>query len=132
AARDPLPNFGTWAVLESLGVADTLEVRTYLAERLATEQDAGLYMSTAAGLAHLGLRDSIGPIAERVLEQREGWQGVEPHLLVAIAELGGRTAVDTLDRVAWRRDVRSSAAALEMLERIAPDAAARARSARDR
>ena len=72
ASGPELPNFAMWTVLEGLGVADTVEVRAYLLKVLAEEADAGLFMSAAAGLAHLGAREAIGAIGKRVLEFREG------------------------------------------------------------
>ncbi len=100
AAGPALPKFGDWAVLRGLGVADTPVVRRYLLTRLAREQDAGLFMSAAQGLAMLGERDVARMIGERILEFRDGWGGVAPPLVVALEQLGGERAEEYLDEIA--------------------------------
>jgi hypothetical protein len=130
ATFEDLPNFASWQVLEGLGVADTPAVRAYLTERLSTEQDPGLFMATAKGLAHLGAREAAAAIGDRVLLFLDGWSGVERHLVEALAELGGPVAVERLERIA--RDPRSSSveSALRALDGLDPEAATRARAAR--
>jgi hypothetical protein len=98
AERQTLPNFGLWSVLEGLGVADTPAVRVYLLQRLAREDDAGLFMATAAGLARLREAKAVPRIAAVLLERRQGWQGVEPHLADSLRRLGGPEAEAALAR----------------------------------
>jgi len=100
AERQTLPNFGLWSVLEGLGVADTPAVRDYLLRRLAREDDAGLFMATAAGLARLREAKAVPRIAAVLLEQRQGWKGVEPHLAQSLESLGGDEATAAVAR--WR------------------------------
>jgi hypothetical protein len=119
-------------VLEGLGAADTVEVRAYLQQRLRDEQDAGLYMATAAGLAHLGVREAIAPIAARVREFRNDWQGVEPHLVAALAEFGGAEAVKELEAIGSDPRCKDARGVLAALERLDAKAAERVRAARGR
>jgi hypothetical protein len=132
-ARGPqLPNFASWSVLRGLAAADTPEVRAYLAQRLAEEPDPGLYMSVAGALAQLGLREHAAAIGARVREARNGWHGVEPHLLASLEELGGAEGTAALAAIAAEADGRCAAGALAALERLDRDAAARVRAARER
>lgn len=132
ASGPQLPAYASWQVLEGLGVADTPEVRGYLLERLRHEEDPGLFMATAAGLAHLGMRESAAMIADRVLEGRPGWSGVEPHLLAALLELGGAPAVEQLERIARGTGGERRGKALRMLESLDAAAAARVRDGGER
>ncbi|MCA8973209.1 MAG: hypothetical protein KDC98_00735, partial [Planctomycetes bacterium] len=86
ASGPALPNFASWTVLRGLGVADTPAVRALLLQRLATETDAGLFMSAAQGLAMLGAKEAAAAIGDRVLEFRSAWSGVESYLIAALAE----------------------------------------------
>lgn len=124
ASGPSLPNYASWVVLEGLGVADTPPVRTFLTERLASERDAGLYLSAAKALARLGERAAIGPIADRLLEAHAGWQGVDPQLVATLGAFGGAEAVTALERIV-RAGGRSGPVALAVLRRL--DAAAAAR-----
>ncbi len=124
ASGPALPNYASWVVLEGLGVADTPAVRTFLTERLASEPDAGLFMSAAKALGRLGERAAIAPIADRVIEARAGWQGVEPVLVAVLGQLGGGEAVAALERIV-QAGGRCGPAALGVLKRL--DAAAAAR-----
>jgi hypothetical protein len=106
ASGDPLANYASWSVLEGLGVADTPQVRALLLNRLETEVDAGLYMATAKGLAHLDAKEAVSPIAARLLEYRESWGGVAPHLIRVLAVIGGQQARACLVTIAAsKRDV---------------------------
>ncbi len=125
ATYGDLPNYASWQVLEGLGVADTPEVRRYLLDRLANEPDAGLYMAAARGVAHLGARDAAAAIGDRVLEQRDGWSGVERYLIEALGELGGPDAIDRLERIAKELGPDSRKSALYALGKLDPDRAAR-------
>ena len=49
-------------------------------------------MSTAEGLARLRDASSVTTIGERLLEGRQGWAGVEPHLVAALRAIGGAEA----------------------------------------
>lgn len=100
ASGEPLPNYASWSVLEGLGVADTPAVRALLLQRLQAEKDAGLYMAAAKGLAHLGAKEAVEPIAARLLEYRKGWFGVAPHLIRTLATIGGQPARACLEKVA--------------------------------
>ncbi|MEZ5964819.1 MAG: hypothetical protein R3F56_13320 [Planctomycetota bacterium] len=128
AEADPLPNFGTWQVLEGLGVADTPRVRTYLLERLDRETDAGFFMAASMGLAHLRETEAAARIGARVREFRPGWSGVEPHLLVALEMIGGAQAVAELEQIAAHEEAKASV--LDALERLDPEAARRVRARR--
>src|SRR5262245_27065826 len=130
AAGPELPNFASWTVFEGLGAADTPEVRAWLQARLRDEPDAGIWMAVAKGLAHLGDQGAAKAIGARVLEARTGWDGVEPHLIDALAELGGPDAIAALEKIAAKPDGRHWQPALSALERLQPEAAARARAAR--
>ena len=132
ASGPDLPNFASWAVLRGLGVADTPEVRSYLPKRLAEEQDAGLYMSVAAGLAELGARGAIAPIGARVLEFRDGWSGVQDHLVSALLQLGGAEAAAAIEAIASDARCTEPGRALRALDEIDPAAAERVRAARRR
>jgi hypothetical protein len=87
-----LPNYASWSVLEGLGTADTKGVREYLRKRLQQETDAGLFMAAAKGLARLRDQDAVAAIGARLLERREGWLGVAPHLVAALQQIGGDAA----------------------------------------
>jgi len=100
AERKSLPNYGLWSALEGLAAADTPAVRDYLLKRLASEDDAGLFMSVAAGLARLHETKSVPRIAAVLLGRRDGWQGVEPHLAQSLDSLGGDEAKAAVAR--WR------------------------------
>jgi hypothetical protein len=92
AAGAPLPNHASWSVLDGLGAADTKAVREYLHQRLQEETDAGLFMSAAKGLARLHDQEAVATIGARLLERRDGWQGVAPHLVAALQQIGGEAA----------------------------------------
>lgn len=92
ARRPPLPDYGSWAVLQGLGVSDTPAVRACLLERLETEEDPGLFMSAALGLALLRERAAVEPIVRRALRFENGWSGVEPQLLGALVQIQGKEA----------------------------------------
>ncbi|MHC5011765.1 MAG: FG-GAP repeat domain-containing protein, partial [Planctomycetota bacterium] len=92
ARGEPLPNSASWAVLEGLGYSDTEDTRLYLLGRLDREEDAGLYMAAALGLARLRESRAADRIGRRVLEFRELWSGVEPYLLGALEATGGKAA----------------------------------------
>ncbi|HEX6811335.1 MAG TPA: hypothetical protein VF384_06920 [Planctomycetota bacterium] len=130
AGGPDLPNYAMWSVLQGLGAADTAEVRTYLRKRLADEQDAGLYMSIAAGLAHMGAREAIGEIGARVREFREDWSGVQPHLLRSLAEFGGAEAAKELEAIGCDKGCKDVKALLAVLDRLDAEAAGRVRAAR--
>jgi hypothetical protein len=130
AAGPDLPNYASWTVLHGLGVADTPAVRTLLADRLSTEDDPGLYMATAQGLALLGRRELAGPIGDRVLEFRPAWVGVLPHLVQALGELGGPAAIDRLERIAGDERCVQWQGVLAVLAKLDAAAAARVRERR--
>lgn len=130
ASGEPLPNWAQWTAIEALAVADTPEVRSWVRDRLAAEADAGLWMSLANAAAHLGAREHAAAIGARVLEFRPDWSGVEPYLISALGELGGHDAVAALERIAAHADTKNWQQALLYLDRLAPEAAARARAAR--
>jgi hypothetical protein len=116
-------------VLQGLGGTDTVEVRAYLKQRLSAEQDAGLYMSVAAALAHLGAREAIADIGARAREFRDGWSGVLPHLIGSLAEFGGAEAVQQLEAIGC--DQRCEPRwVLPVLDRLDAEAAKRVREAR--
>jgi hypothetical protein len=96
AARKDLPNFAAWTVLEGLAVADTPAVRKHLHARLQHETDAGLFMAAAKGLARLRDEKAVAAIGARLLERRQGWQGVAPHLVEALRTIGGEAAARAL------------------------------------
>jgi outer membrane protein assembly factor BamB len=100
-----LPEFGLWSVLEGLGVADTKEVRDYLAGRLEREEDAGLFFCAARGLARLKDPRGVAPVAKRLLEFGEGWSGVEGYLLTSLVEMDGKTAAPHVEQ--YLADLRS-------------------------
>lgn len=129
AEGPPLPNFGSWALLRGLAAADTPEVRDYLLDRIARERDPGLYMSAAEALGRLKEGRATVAVAEQVLRFEERWSGVEPHLLHALARMGGEAAVPHLARFLGDERARqggSVAAALALLEGFDRDAARRA------
>jgi hypothetical protein len=128
AKGPPLPNWATWTVLRGLGAADTEEVRAYLLQRLATEEDPGNYMSIAYALARLGRREAAAAIGDRALEFREAWAGVEGHLVAALAELGGADAITRLERLAADGRANSRQRALDALDTLDAAAAARVRA----
>jgi hypothetical protein len=130
ASGDELPNQASWCVLESLGAADTVEVRAYLLKRLEQEQDAGLFMSAAAGLAHLGAREAVPVIGARLREVRAEWQGVAPHLISSLAELGGAEAVQQLEALGRDERCRDVAHVLRVLDQLDAEAGKRVRDAR--
>ncbi|MBK8098162.1 MAG: hypothetical protein IPK26_13705 [Planctomycetes bacterium] len=130
ASGDPLPNWAQWTAIEALGIADTPEVRNWVRDRLSAETDAGLWMSLANAAAHLGAREHAKAIGARVLEFREDWSGVEPYLLASLAELGGDDAIAALEAIAAHAEAKTWQQALQYLDRLAPEAAARARAAR--
>jgi len=94
----PLPNYGSWPLLTGLSVADTPRVRDYLLGRLRTEKDPGLYMCVAQALGRLGEGRATATVAAHIMQFEPGWGGVEPHLLSALARMGGDQAVPHLAR----------------------------------
>jgi hypothetical protein len=130
ASGPELPNYASWVVLQGLGVADTPAVRAMLLERLRTETDAGLFMSAADGIALLGAQEGAAAIGDRVLEFRKDWAGVEPHLIAALAKLGGAVAIERLEKIAGSRECARWQQVLHALERLDRDAADRVRARR--
>ncbi|MEM6671477.1 MAG: hypothetical protein AAF726_01455 [Planctomycetota bacterium] len=118
AAGPELPNFASWAVLEGLGVADTPRVRRALLERLELEENAGLYMASAKGLARLRETKAVALIGDRLLEAREGWSGVAPHLVIALRTIGGSEAREMLERIADVGDERTRVLAENALQQM--------------
>ena len=118
ASGDPLANYASWAVLEGLGVADTPQVRALLLKRLETEQDAGLYMATTKGLAHLGAKEAVAPVSARLLEYRDAWSGVAPHLIRSLATIGGPQSRACLQKVAASDHKELAKVARSALERM--------------
>ncbi|MHC4469817.1 MAG: FG-GAP-like repeat-containing protein [Planctomycetota bacterium] len=96
--RKSLPNYGLWTALNGLGVADTKEVRAYLLDRIERERGAGLFMCAAQALGRLKEPKATETVAIRILEFKEGWSGVEVHLLSALPGMGGREANPWLAR----------------------------------
>jgi len=132
AQRDDLPNWADWTALAGLGASDTPEVRRYLLGALASERDAGRYMSIAEALAELGMTEVAAAVGDRILEQRQGWSGVEGYLIDVLGSLGGDDAVDRLSQIAStrggdRQGDQARKAALLHLDRLAPEVAARLR-----
>ncbi|MBK8975978.1 MAG: hypothetical protein IPM29_08630 [Planctomycetes bacterium] len=115
AQGEPLPNFASWSVLRGLAVADTDEVRELLLGKLDSD-DAGLFMSAAEGLARLGERRAVGPLAARLLQFRPDHAGVETYLVTALGRLGGEAARSALGRYAGDERARASAAARRALD----------------
>jgi len=130
ASGPPLPEFAMWSVIKGLGVADTPEVRAYLADRLQNDDDAGTWMSTAEALAMLGAREHVAAIGARILEFRRGWSGVEPHLIHALGRLGGADAVKQLEKIASVEHCKNWKSALAQLDKLDEAAAARVRAQR--
>lgn len=130
ASGPDLPNWAMWNVLRGLGVADTVEVRAYLQQRFADEKDAGCYMSCAQALAHLGAREVLPALGERVREFRPDWAGVAPHLVEAIATFGGAAAVKELEAIGCDRRCAFVAQVLAALDRLDAAAGERVRAAR--
>ena len=97
AARD-LPSWGTWSALEGLGVTGSKAARKYLLGRLENERDAGLFMSSAKGLAHMKEKRAVKPVGEQLLKFEEGWAGVAPHLVRVLGDIGDRQAAEYLMR----------------------------------
>jgi hypothetical protein len=96
ASATDLPHFAAWSVLEGLAAADTAQVRDYLLSRLRTETDAGLFLAAAKGLSRLREQRAVALIGDRLLERREGWQGVAPQLETALEGIGGEAAKKVL------------------------------------
>src|SRR5690606_32653206 len=100
ASGPALPNYASWAVWEGLGVADTPAVRALLLQHLASAEDAGLFMATAKGLAHLGELAAVKPIVTRLLAARASDGGVVGHLLNSLVQIGGDEVVSGLKQLA--------------------------------
>lgn len=129
ASGPDLPNWASWTVLRGLGVADTVEVRAYLTRRLAEETDAGMFMSVAQALAHLGAREALPAIARRVREFRPDWVGVAPHLVEAIATFGGAEAVKELETIVAGANTELRRQVLATIDRLDSEAGKRVRAA---
>jgi hypothetical protein len=94
-------------------------VRRYLLDRLERERDAGLFLCAAEALASLEERRGVAAVAKRILAFEEGWGGVEPHLLHALARMGGDEAAPHLARFLAderAKESRSVSTALSLLE----------------
>ena len=100
ASGPALPNFASWAVWEGLSAADTPAVRALLLQHLQRVEDAGLFMATAKGLAHLGEHAAVPPIAARLLEARREDVGVAAHLVIALQDIGGDPSIAALKQLA--------------------------------
>ena len=92
----PLPGYGRWTALLSLGAFDTPAVRTYLLQRIENERDAGLYMSAARALGVLAETRAAPRIAKQLLAFAPCWGGVEVHLLEALVDIGSPRRDETL------------------------------------
>ncbi len=126
----PLPQYGRWAALHGLGVADTPEVRSYLLARLEEERDAGLFMSAARALGLLEEARAVEPIAQQLLRFEDRWSGVEPHLVSSLGALGPKAVPHLVAFVADERASRGpglsrALGALERLDRAAARKAAK-------
>ncbi|MFK7739949.1 MAG: hypothetical protein AB8H80_06460 [Planctomycetota bacterium] len=130
ASGPALPQYGMWSVLRGLGIADTPAVRTYIKQRLATDQDAGTWMSTAEAAGTLGAKEFANTIGDRVLEFRSAWSGVEPNLLQALAAIGGADAIAKLEAIAAHPKCTNWKRAHAMLQRLDAKAAERAKAKR--
>lgn len=118
AERTDLPNYADWTALRALGHFDTPEVRKWLLDRLESESGAGRYMSVAQALAMLRERRAAKLIGERVLEDLDGWSGVAPQLVDALAGIGGPEAVEQLEAVAGSDLETLAARAKSILSRL--------------
>ena len=125
-----LPNYGTWSVLEGLGVLDSKRAGQYLLERLKTERNAGNFMSAARGLAHRKERKAVRPIGEQLLRFDEGWGGVTIHLIQALAAIGDRSAARYLEKYCLDERATESTLAEDVLRNLDPKAARRVKKKR--
>lgn len=117
-AEEDLPGWGSWGVLEGLGVTKSKKARKYLLGRLARETDSGLFMSTAQGLAHLGEREAVPTVAARLLAFDPQWGGVQRHLVVVLGRIGGPEACTALERYAADERAKHAEMARRFLEQL--------------
>ena len=80
----------------------------------------------------VGARGAIAPIGARVLEFRDGWSGVQDHLVSALLQLGGAEAAAAIEAIASDARCTEPGRALRALDEIDPAAAERVRAARRR
>jgi hypothetical protein len=69
-------------------------------------------------------------IGARLREVRAEWQGVAPHLISSLAELGGAEAVQQLEALGRDERCRDVEHVLRVLDQLDADAAKRVRDAR--
>jgi RNA polymerase sigma-70 factor (ECF subfamily) len=125
AASDAtVTEWSRWSALSSLGMADTAEVRAFLNDFVAKTEGAGLFFSAA-----MALGDLHDPTSARIVEERlfrEGYGGVEAHLLVAIGGMGGSEAIRILETYLGDRRAKQVATAIRVLSNLDPAVAAAA------
>ena len=117
-AEETLPGYGTWSALEGLGVTKSKKARTYLLDRLAKEENSGLFMSAAQGLAHLGEKKAVPIVAEKLLSFERGWSGVERHLVTVLFRIGGKEARRALEGYAKDERAKHADMARRFLEQM--------------
>jgi RNA polymerase sigma-70 factor (ECF subfamily) len=116
AADATFPEWSRWSLLRGLGAADTPEVRTFLNDFVAKTEKAGLFFCAAGALGEL--RD---PTSARVVEERlfrDGYGGVEGHLLAALGGMGGPEAVRILETYLDDRRAKQLATAVMFLSKL--------------
>jgi len=113
-AGEPLPRLAGWSVLQALGATGAEPAREYLLKRLAREEDLGLFMSAARGLAKLGERAAVPIVAKRLI----GSAGVETYLIGALGQIGGPEARKALEAYIADERAKHADAAREWLKRM--------------
>jgi RNA polymerase sigma-70 factor (ECF subfamily) len=118
-----VPVISRSTAMQGLGVADTHEVRRFLVDYVERSDDPSLFYSAAGALGTLGESEGARFVADKL--QRQGWEGVRPHLFVALGGMGGDDAREIilgyLEKPSATTDLFYAVAALT---RIDSDAAA--------
>ncbi|MHC4931667.1 MAG: hypothetical protein ACYTGV_05700 [Planctomycetota bacterium] len=113
-----VPILSRSTALQGLGVVDTHEVRRSLVDYLERADDPGLFYSAAGALGTLGESEGARFVADKL--QRQGWEGVRPHLFVALGGMGGENAREIilgyLEKPAATTDLFYAVAALTQID----------------
>ncbi len=124
AAGDPaFPLFSRHSILRAMGGADTPETRRFLLDLVAKCEDVGLFYNAAGALGDLREPAAARHVEDKLL--RPGWDGVRPHLLVALGKMGDLEAERILLDYLAHPKSENHFYAISSLMDLDPDAGAR-------